>query len=148
MSRAVYKSGPYEEETGAFGATETKVMYRVCNNTTDHNSFIMKRPDGSMVTIFSGSDDLVHALCACNQEVRGEEANEVLEHWNKHMFPEPVVALMEDVSYEQVGNYHGCPSGHRFFVADEALSLDRLWHCPRCGIEVELETAEQYKART
>lgn len=92
MSKSVYKSEPYREETGPFGETEERVVYCVCYHGTDHTTFIVKRADGSFETIFSGSDDLAGAMSRCHTEVRGPEASEVLVHWNENRFADAGVA--------------------------------------------------------
>lgn len=87
MSKSVYKSGPYREETGPFGETEMRVMYQVCDNSTDHNTFIVKRADGSFETVFTASDEMAFAMLKCNVTVHGDEATEVMKHYGQYQTP-------------------------------------------------------------
>jgi len=123
MSKTVHKSKPYREETGPAGETEERVLYQVANIACDHNTFIERRADGSLTTLFSMSDTLHHALGSCDEEVEGPERGEVMRYWKEHMVPDVGVAPAAPARNELPGSAVAGPSAVSLPAVGDAAAV-------------------------
>lgn len=84
MSFNVYKSAVYQDESGGFGESETRVLYCVDHLGTDTTTFIERQAHGVLRTVLRCSDALACALANCDTVVVGPEAQEVMAHYQTY----------------------------------------------------------------